>query len=79
MSNVTVKDAPTEHTVAADGHVGCLRGLNLRPSDYGAASLTTGLPGWREKSKRGIDWLPPAACIIIEHLFGALDALLATE
>lgn len=32
-----------------------------------------------EKSKRSIDCLPPAACIIIEQLFGALDALLATE
>lgn len=32
-----------------------------------------------EKSKRSIDCLPPAACIIIEQLFGALDALLATK
>ena len=32
-----------------------------------------------EKSKRSIDCLPPAACIIIEQLFGALDALVATE
>ncbi len=32
-----------------------------------------------EKSKRSIDCLPPAACIIIEQLFGAMDALLATE
>lgn len=31
------------------------------------------------KSERSIDWLPPAACIIIEHLFGALDVLLATD
>lgn len=35
---------------------------------------------WVEgKSKRSIDCLPPAACIIIEQLFGALDTLLATE
>lgn len=32
-----------------------------------------------EKSKRSIDCLPPAACVLIEQLFGALDALLATE
>ncbi len=32
-----------------------------------------------EKSKGSIDCLPPAACIIIEQLFGALDALVATE
>lgn len=32
-----------------------------------------------EKSKRSIDCPPPAACIIIEHLFGALDVLLATD
>lgn len=32
---------------------------------------------WVEgESKRGIDCLPPAACIIIEQLFGAFDALL---
>lgn len=32
-----------------------------------------------EKSKRSIDCLPPAACIIIEQLFGALDARVAAE
>lgn len=32
-----------------------------------------------ERGKRGIDCLPPAACIIIEQLFGAFDAVLITE
>ena len=32
-----------------------------------------------QKSKKSIDCLPPAACVIIEYLFGALAVLLATK
>lgn len=58
-----------------------LAGVRIKPVTFGSLDgLASHLVTWVEgTSKRSIDCLPPAACIIIEQLFGALDPLLATE
>lgn len=74
---MTVKDTPTEHAMS-DGHFGC---YGIKPTTF----WLQGGPANRQatcaegRGKRGIDCLPPAACIIIEQLFGAFDAVLITE